>query len=414
MAGVFTRLGWLASLEQDGRVSPAITEAIRAHQDRSERLIGWVQLSIVTAFGVLFTLAPKPLPVPVWDRAALWILVAYAGFTLVRLALSYRRRLPFWVLAISTVADIGLLIGLIFSFHLEYQQPPSFSLKAPTLLYVFIFIAIRALRFEARYVLLSGLAAAAGWGAMIVYVLASSGGETMITRNYVTYLTSNSILLGAEFDKIISILVVTGLLTVAIIRARGMLIRSVQERSAASALSRFFSPAVAGQIRESGEEIHAGEGVSRDAAILTTDIRGFTRLARELEPATVIRLLTAYQAIVVPIIQRHGGVIDKFLGDGILATFGAAEDTETAAADAIAAGLEIVSATDEWANRAADAGLPAVTVAVAIKTTMLTVASTVKINSFERIKNPPLGAADHLIILPTPGSYDTVASNMTL
>jgi hypothetical protein len=56
----------------------------------------------------------------------------------------------------------------------------------------------------------------------------------------------------------------------------------------------------------------------------------------------------------------------------------------------------------------------AVTAAAAIKTTMLTVASTVKINSFERIKNPPLGAADHLIILPTPGSYDTVASNMTL
>ena len=263
------------------------------------------------------------------------------------------------MLAISTVADIGLLIGLIFSFHLEYQQPPSFSLKAPTLLYVFIFIAIRALRFEARYVLLSGLAAAAGWGA-------SSGGETMITRNYVTYLTSNSILLGAEFDKIISILVVTGLLTVAIIRARGMLIRSVQERSAASALSRFFSPAVAGQIRESGEEIHAGEGVSRDAAILTTDIRGFTRLARELEPATVIRLLTAYQAIVVPIIQRHGGVIDKFLGDGILATFGAAEDTETAAARrtqcphaggrgpvgrAIAAGSRPSCFSAQWATR---------------------------------------------------------------
>lgn len=366
MSGYRARIGWLERLERQDDVAPGIVEAIRAHQDRSERLIGWVQLAIVSAFAVLFTLAPKPLPEPIWERAALWILVAYGAFTLIRLVLSYRMRLPPWVLGASIVADMGLLIGLIFSFHIEYQQPASFSLKAPTLLYVFIFIAIRALRFEARYVLLAGLTAAAGWGAMVLYVLSGSDADMIITRNYVTYLTSNSILLGAEFDKIISILVVTGLLTAAIVRARGMLIRSARERSAASALSRFFSPEIAGRIRASGDAIHAGQGVARDAAILTTDIRGFTRLAQELDPADVTRLLTSYQAVVVPIVQRHGGVIDKFLGDGILATFGAAEPSESAAADALAAGLEILSAADAWAAGAPDAGLPPVTVSVAV------------------------------------------------
>ncbi|MFP3386859.1 adenylate/guanylate cyclase domain-containing protein, partial [Tritonibacter sp. SIMBA_163] len=79
----------------------------------------------------------------------------------------------------------------------------SFYLKAPTLLYVFIFIALRALRFEARFVLAAGLTAAAGWALLVLYVVTVNPEDPMITRNYVTYLTANSVLLGAEFDKII-------------------------------------------------------------------------------------------------------------------------------------------------------------------------------------------------------------------
>ena len=58
---------------------------------------------------------------------------------------------------------------LIWSFHRTYQQPPSFYLKAPTLLYVFIFIALRALRFDARYVLLAGGTAIIGWAILMIY-----------------------------------------------------------------------------------------------------------------------------------------------------------------------------------------------------------------------------------------------------
>ncbi len=51
---------------------------------------------------------------------------------------------------VSVVMDMGLLMALIWSFHIQYMQPPSFYLKAPTMVYVFIFIALRALRFEPR------------------------------------------------------------------------------------------------------------------------------------------------------------------------------------------------------------------------------------------------------------------------
>ena len=71
--------------------------------------------------------------------------------------------------------------------------------------------------------------AAAGWGAMIVYVVIIDPSDTMITRDYVKYMTSNAILLGAEFDKMISILLVTGIIAVALHRAKRLLVSAVTE-----------------------------------------------------------------------------------------------------------------------------------------------------------------------------------------
>ena len=80
---------------------------------------------------------------------------------------------------------------------------------------------------------------------MVLYVVGVDPDNPMITRDYVEYMTSNSVLPGAEFDKVISILMVTGILAVAIARARGLLVRSVVESSAAADLSKFVPREVA-------------------------------------------------------------------------------------------------------------------------------------------------------------------------
>src|SRR5690606_150061 len=113
---------------------------------------GWIQLAVITTFAVLYFISPKTAGAA--GSITVAAIAVYFVLTVARLVVSYSFSMPAWMLALSVVFDMLLLFALIWSFHLQYGQPPSFYLKAPTLLYVFIFIALRALRFEALYVIL--------------------------------------------------------------------------------------------------------------------------------------------------------------------------------------------------------------------------------------------------------------------
>lgn len=338
---------------------------MRGHQDRSEILIGWVQLAVVGAFGTLYAISPKTFPAEVEFTPIPWVLSAYLVFTLGRLYLAYRWRLPRWFLALSVVADVALLLGTIWSFHLQYMQPAAFYLKAPTLLYLFIFIALRTLRFEPFYVILAGVASALGWLFMVGYALMFDPMAAPLTRDYVFYLTGNAVLIGAEFDKIISILMVTAILAVAIVRARRLLVEAVRDSLANRELSRFFARDVADRITDLDVEIEAGHGETREATVVAVDMRGFSQLATEISPDALMDTLAEYQKTIVPVLQDHGGSIDKFLGDGILATFGATRPSDTAAADALRAVETVIEAAKTWRAERLSRGLPAPRVGVA-------------------------------------------------
>jgi adenylate cyclase len=189
-----------------------------------------------------------------------------------------------------------------------------------------------------------------------------------VTRDYVHYLTSSTVLLGAEFDKVISIAVVTVVMAVVIVRARRLLVNSVTEQTAVRELSRFFDPEVANRIVGSTQEVKPGQGEMRDAAALFTDLRGFTSLSKMMTPAEMIELLSEYQSRMVPVIQRHGGSIDKFLGDGIMASFGAALRSDRYAADALRAVDDLAQAARDWAadRQALGKMMPGMGMAVAV------------------------------------------------
>jgi adenylate cyclase len=331
---------------QDGILPERLRNSIQDQQERSEILISVIQLVIVSIFGLLYTIAPKTFSQDADFAPVPWVLGIYLAFSLLRLYLALKRKLPDWMLYLSSVVDIVLLLGLIWSFHLQYEQPASFYLKAPTLLYLFIFIAIRALHFDPRFVISTGLSAAIGWALMVVYVVTIDPSDSMITRDYVVYMTSNSILIGAEFDKIVSILMVTGVLALALHRARNLLIESVIEGSAARDLSRFVPQEIAQKVTQSEEGAITGKGEVSECTIMFTDIEGFTAISETLAPEKLIEALNHYFSLIAGPITEHGGVISQFQGDAVLATFNVPKPDSDHASNAVRAALDIQSVLD--------------------------------------------------------------------
>src|SRR5215467_1149376 len=126
-----------------------VAELIRAREEDSERLIGWVQLVMAATFATLYVIAPRPLDAGMSMLAPVPLaLSGYAAFTAARLWFAHRGFLPGWLLVLSMLVDTALLLGLIWAFHFQYEQPAAFSLKVPTFVYIFAFIALRALRFD--------------------------------------------------------------------------------------------------------------------------------------------------------------------------------------------------------------------------------------------------------------------------
>jgi adenylate cyclase len=94
----------------------------------------------------------------------------------------------------------------------------------------------------------------------------------------------------------------------------------------------------------SDESVEAA-GEERQVAILFADIRGFTTFAEKLLPYDVIHALNRYYYQIGRIIHRHGGVVDNYMGDGILSVFGL-EETERVVSRALQSGLEMLQAVE--------------------------------------------------------------------
>ncbi|MGE3679502.1 MAG: adenylate/guanylate cyclase domain-containing protein [Burkholderiales bacterium] len=354
-------LGWLGQWRSrpEARLPARVTRALAELRRRSEILIGWVQAALVAVLGALYLVAPDTSPPDAAFRPVPWALGIYAAFTLARLVLAYRGRLSATLKIVSVLVDVSMLMVTIWSFHIQYGQPAAFYLKAPTLLYVFIFIVLRALTITPAYVLFTGIAAASGWLVLLGYALAEPGGAALVTRDYVEYMSSAKILIGGEIDRVLSILFVTLVLSVSVARARQLLFRAVGEQAASAQLARFFPAEVAERLAQADELLTPGDGEQREAAAMFIDLRGFTHLAAKLPPAQLIDLLREYQRIAVPIVHAHHGSVATYLGDGIMVTFGATRDSPAYCADAMRCASSLIAALGQWARQREAAGLPA-------------------------------------------------------
>jgi adenylate cyclase len=123
-------------------------------------------------------------------------------------------------------------------------------------------------------------------------------------------------------------------------RIQSLVAAVTSEERKRARLGRYFSPSVAARLQE-GAETQEGPQ-TREVTLMFSDIRDFTHLSEALSPTQVVQLLNEYHGSMVDEVFRYGGTLDKFIGDGIMAYFGAPLPDVAHAAHAIECALTMV------------------------------------------------------------------------
>jgi adenylate cyclase len=138
-----------------------------------------------------------------------------------------------------------------------------------------------------------------------------------------------------------------------------------REATVRSNFERYFAPNVAADIAQQAEAIRQG-GERRPTTVLFSDIRGFTAIAEGMGPDAIAQFLSEYFTEMVEVIFEHGGTLDKFIGDAIMALWGApiahSDDPDRAVRAALGMQRAVARLNERWASQ----GRPEIGVGIGI------------------------------------------------
>ena len=176
-----------------------------------------------------------------------------------------------------------------------------------------------------------------------------AAGDEVLGLLYVDSLTSAN----SFSDEDLQFLVAFSGLTASGIRNSRYADQLQREATVRSNFERYFAPNVAAEIAQQQGAVALG-GDRRPLTVLFSDIRGFTSLSERMTPEEIAQLLSDYFSEMVEIVFEHGGTLDKFIGDAVMALWGApiahADDTDRALAAAMAMQRSLVALNARWAT----------------------------------------------------------------
>ncbi len=269
---------------------------------------------------------------------------------------------PEWTRWAVPLADLALA-----TFAVVYPNPFGVSdfsdlpmlLRSDNLVFPVILIALSTLTSSPRQVLWTGTAAAIMWTLASFWVAGLPGlrWSTMGTDPHAVMAHS---LVKQDF----LLLVVAGLLSGAVNRSRALTLRQVKSERERTQLARYFSTNLVEQLADADRPL--SEVREQTVAILFADIIGFTSLGEKLSPVDLIGLLREFHQRMQAAVFANHGTLDKYLGDGLMATFGTPKTTPRDAANALAAARDMTTALTAWNRNRQEQGQPVIRVGVGL------------------------------------------------
>jgi adenylate cyclase len=142
-------------------------------------------------------------------------------------------------------------------------------------------------------------------------------------------------------------------------RSRGAVVRLFSE---------YLSPTLVEQMSTDPERWRSGEIANRELTILFADIRGFTRMAESMEPAVLRDYLNKVLTGMTAVVHRHGGTVDKYIGDAIMAFWGAPVEDPRHADRAVDAAIAMQQEARRLSADFVVRGLPALAIGIGVNT----------------------------------------------
>jgi adenylate cyclase len=304
------------------------------------------QVFIFEAFAVLFAL---------FGFAPLWL---------------YRAgRYERWMRYVFPLLDAALLTTFVFlpnPFEAELV-PRQQYLRFGNELYLFPFIAASAFSYSPMVVLWSGICAALVWSIATLWIVLLPDSAAWVpaalframprAEQTRVLIDPHRVHYGMWGRQVVLFVLTAAGMAVFVRRARRLVVQQAQAERERANLSRYFSPNLVDELAQTDQPL--GPTRQQDVAVLFADIVGFTAMAEGMSPGAVIELLRAFHGRMERLVFDHAGTIDKYIGDGIMATFGTPRTSRTDATNAVRCACAMIDAMRAWnAERGSNGAAP--------------------------------------------------------
>ncbi|PYM23813.1 MAG: adenylate/guanylate cyclase domain-containing protein [Candidatus Rokuibacteriota bacterium] len=343
----------MKALARADQAAGARLEAAFAREERRGLMMAAATRSVAVAIIIGWLAVSNP------ERglALAWVLGSAAFFLVTGLA-------QFWLWArgvAPSVAPYAFMLVDSLALAAVLLMPNPFDtlgvpwalpLRYASFVYFFLLLMQAAFSFRPRLLLWTGLCGAGAWTLAFVWIVTRpetiSAPPSAADRAAMlaTYFDPHFASILKYENEVIAFLLVSAGLALLVRRSRVLVAERAEAERERSNLARYFSPKVVDVLAERDQPL--GRVRRQAVGVLFADLVGFTTLAESMSPEQVMAMLRGFHGRMEDEVFRHGGCLEKFIGDALLATFGVPDPGPRDATDTLACARGMLAALTAW------------------------------------------------------------------